>query len=142
MVVIPHTLCSRPPRRNFSCRRSAGFTLIELLVVLAIIASLVTLALPRYFHSVERGKEAVLLSDLSTMREALDRYNADLGHYPANLDDLVEKGYIRKVPPDPITESAATWLLLPHPDGVTPGIYDIRSGAEGKTLDGIEYQLL
>jgi general secretion pathway protein G len=142
MVVVPYTPLGSGAREHNAAHASGGFTLIELLVVLAIIATLVTLALPRYFHSVERGKETVLLSDLSTLRDALDHFNADLGHYPGTLEELVERGYIRKVPPDPMTDSPTTWILVTHPDGVTPGIYDVHSGAEGKTLDGIEYQLL
>ncbi len=121
-------------------QRQQGFTLIELLVVLAIIAVLVTLALPRYFHSVERSKEAVLVSDLASLRDAIDKFDGDKGKYPLTLQDLVDQGYLRRIPVDPITESATTWTLDPHPDGSTLGIYDVHSGAEGKDLDGIDYK--
>jgi general secretion pathway protein G len=118
----------------------AGFTLIELLVVFAIIALLVTLALPRYLHSVEHSKEVALAEDLSVMRDAIDKFNSDRGRYPNSLDELVELGYLRRLPPDPETESTATWIAAPHPDGKTGGVYDVHSGAKGKTLDGIEFQ--
>ena len=119
-----------------------GFTLIELLVVMAIIAMLVTLALPRYLHSVERSKEAVLLEDLSVMRDAIDKYGADRGQYPSTLEDLVQRNYLRRIPSDPITESDSTWVTSPHPDGLTPGIYNVHSGAPGKTLDGTDFKEL
>lgn len=119
----------------------AGFTLMELMVVMAIIASLMTLALPRYFNSVERSREAVLRHDLAAMRDAIDKFLADRGRYPAALDELVEKRYLRKLPADPITDSAATWVTVPPPpaDG-REGVYDVRSGAVGTSLDGEPYE--
>jgi general secretion pathway protein G len=119
----------------------SGFTLMELLVVLAIIASLLTLAMPRYFHSVDRSKEAVLRQDLMVMRDAIDKFFSDRGRYPTSLDELVERRYLRKVPPDPITESSESWVLVPPPDadGVT-GVYDVRSGATGRSLDGEAFE--
>ena len=119
-----------------SSRRMSGvgFTLIELLVVMAIIAMLVTLALPRYLHSVERSKEAVLLQDLSVMRDAIDKYGADRGQYPTTLDDLVQRNYLRRIPTDPITESNSSWVTNTHPDGITPGIYNVHSGAPVKNI--------
>lgn len=126
------------PRRSV---RAAGFTLVELMVVMAIIATLLTLALPRYFHSVERSREAVLKQDLHIMRDAIDKYLADRGRYPPTLDELVDKRYLRRVPPDPITDSAATWLTLPPPDAESrEGVYDVRSGAPGNSLDGEPYE--
>jgi general secretion pathway protein G len=122
-------------------RSRRGFTLMELMVVMAIIASLLTLALPRYFHTVERSREAVLKQDLTIMRDAIDKFLADLGRYPLTLEELAEKRYLRKVPPDPITESATTWVTVPPPDGNTSkeGVYDVRSGAPGNSLDGESY---
>ena len=118
-----------------------GFTLMELMVVMAIIASLLTLALPRYFHSVERSREAVLKQDLTIMRDAIDKFMADRGRYPLTLEELAEKRYLRKVPPDPITESAPTWVTVPPPDGASrEGVYDVRSGAPGNSLDGEPYE--
>ena len=115
-----------------------GFTLIELLVVLAIVATLLTLAVPRYFQHVERSKEAVLRENLATVRDAIDQYHADTGSWPSTLESLAEKRYLRALPTDPITERADTWQLVPPPDGGS-GVYDIHSGAEGTGLDGQAY---
>jgi general secretion pathway protein G len=115
-----------------------GFTLIELLVVLAIVATLLTLAVPRYFQHVERSKEAVLRENLATVRDAIDQYHADTGSWPATLESLAEKRYLRALPTDPITERADTWQLVPPPDGGS-GVYDIHSGAAGTGLDGQAY---
>jgi general secretion pathway protein G len=120
--------------------RPLGFTLIELLVVFAILAILLTLAVPRYFASVERSKEAVLKQNLATLRNALDQFHSDTGKYPESLDDLVKKRYLRAVPMDPITERPDSWVPQPPPaDSGLSGIYDVRSGAEGKAPDGSEY---
>jgi general secretion pathway protein G len=117
--------------------RRAGFTLIELIVVMAIIATLLTIALPRYFGSVERSKEVTLRQSLNVMREAIDKFNADNGRYPEKLEDLVAKRYIRAIPLDPITESVETWVIVPVPGAVaTGGVYDVRSGASGNASDG------
>lgn len=120
-------------------RQAKGFTLIELLVVLAIIALLVSIAAPRYFHSVEKSKEAVLKQDLSTMRDALDKYYGDTGKYPDSLDDLVSKKYLRKLPVDPITDSATTWVIVPPEDVEKGGVFDVHSGAPGNARDGMPY---
>lgn len=118
-----------------------GFTLMELMVVMAIIASLLTLALPRYFHSVERSREAVLRQDLSIMRDAIDKFFADRGRYPATLEELAEQRYLRKVPPDPITDSTSTWIVIAPPEGdAQEGVYDVRSGAPGRSRDGEAYE--
>jgi general secretion pathway protein G len=116
-----------------------GFTLIELLVVMAIIGLLVSLAAPRYFSSVDRSRETVLRSDLATMRDAIDKYHGDRGKYPDKLEDLVTKGYLRALPRDPITESSATWVVVPPVDPNLGGVYDVKSGAPGKGRDGTEY---
>jgi len=115
-----------------------GFTLIELLVVLAIIATLLSLAVPRYFQHVERSREAVLRENLATVRNAIDQYHADIGTWPPTLESLAEKRYVRGVPNDPITERTDTWQLIPPPEGGT-GIYDLHSGAEGTGLNGQAY---
>ena len=120
--------------------RSKGFTLVELLVVLAIIAMLLSLAAPRYFHSMDKSREAVLRENLATTRQALDKYFGDNGKYPDRLDDLVTKKYLRSLPVDPFTESAATWTII-SPESADKGIvYDIKSGSPGKGMDGTEYK--
>jgi general secretion pathway protein G len=116
-----------------------GFTLIELLVVLAVIATLLTLAVPRYFGSIDKSKEAVLKENLFQMRDAISRYHADKGKYPETLDALAADKYLRKVPVDPMTETASTWVVVPPSDPQKTGVYDVRSGAQGKGIDGTEY---
>lgn len=119
--------------------KTAGFTLIELLVVMTIIALLLTLAVPRYFHSVEKSKETVLRDNLSILRESLDKYYGDIGKYPDALSDLVTKKYLRSVPRDPVTESTTTWVAVAPTDPNKGAIYDIKSGAPGKARDGSLY---
>lgn len=117
-----------------------GFTLIELLVVMAIIATLLTIALPRYFGSVDKSKDVTLRQSLNVMREAIDKFYADNDRYPEQLEELVDKRYIRAVPVDPITESATTWVTVPSPNASAKGqVYDVKSGAPGKALDGRAY---
>lgn len=120
-------------------KRHPGFTLVELLVVLAIIALLLTIAVPRYFSSVERSKEVALRENLQVLRSGIDKYYADKGEYPSALSDLVTQHYFRQVPLDPVTESAATWQLLPAAGADKAGVADVRSGAKGKSRDGIPY---
>ena len=123
-------------RSSQACRR--GFTLIELLVVMAIIATLLTIALPRYFGSVDRSKEATLKQSLSVMRDALDKYYADNAKYPDELEELASKRYIRSVPVDPITERSDTWTIVevPADTGIKGSVYDVHSGAPGNASDG------
>ena len=104
----------------------AGFTLIELLVVLAIIGTLITIALPKYLHSVERSREAVLHQDLRVMRTAIDQYLADTGRYPETLDDLVKNRYLRSLPEDPETGAATTWCAA-----VTTDWWGLLAGGAG-----------
>ena len=119
--------------------RRPGFTLIELLVVMAIVATLLTLVAPIFFGSSDKSKEAVLKENLHQMREAINRYHADRGRYPETLEALASDKYLRKVPLDPITESAASWIELRPENPEQSGVYDVRSGAPGKGLDGTEY---
>jgi general secretion pathway protein G len=117
-------------------RSRAGFTLIELLVVMSIIGVLLTLAVPRYFRTVQRSKETVLRHDLSVVRESIDKYYADIGQYPDALPALVDKHYIRTVPVDPFTKSAETWLVVASEDPDHPGLRDIHSGSPDSASDG------
>ena len=119
-----------------------GFTLIELLVVMAIIGGLLAIAAPRYLHRVDLAKETVLKSDLAAMRDAVDKFFADTGRYPATLDELVARRYLRKIPPDPITESAESWVVVAPPSEDKGAVYDIKSGAPGATTDGRPYSAL
>ena len=121
-------------------RKGPGFTLIELLVVLAVIATLLAIAVPRYFSSLENSREAVLKQDLAVMRETLDKYYGDKGRYPEALEELVAARYLRNVPVDPITESSETWVVVPPDLPEMGGVYDVRSGAEGVARDGSEYR--
>ena len=118
---------------------NSGFTLIELLVVFTIIALLLTLAVPRYFGSIDKSKEAVLRENLNQMRDAISRYYADKGKYPESLDTLASDKYLRRVPLDPITESDKTWIILQPQDPQKGGVYDVKSGATGKSREGVEY---
>ena len=116
--------------------RAAGFTLIELLVVMSIIGVLLTIAVPRYFRTVQRSKETVLRHDLSVVRESIDKYYGDSGQYPEGLTNLVDKHYIRSVPVDPFTKSAQTWLVIASEDPDHPGVRDIHSGSPDTGSDG------
>ncbi|MCW5623147.1 MAG: prepilin-type N-terminal cleavage/methylation domain-containing protein [Burkholderiales bacterium] len=122
-----------------------GFTLIELLVVMAVIALLLSIAAPRYFHHVHRSKEAVLKENLLVMRDALDKFHGDRGKYPETLSDLVTLRYLRAVPVDPITDSPETWIIVPPPVGMSAAVggigavYDIRSGSTETGSDGTRY---
>jgi general secretion pathway protein G len=119
--------------------RHGGFTLIELLVVMSIIATLLMIAVPRYFHSLERSKETVLRQDLAVMRDAIDKFYGDIARYPDTLAELVERRYIRSVPVDPMTRSAETWVLVPSEDSTITGARDVRSGAIGEGSDGTPF---
>lgn len=113
-----------------------GFTLIELLVVMAIIGTLLTLAVPRYFRAVQNARETVLRQDLAILREAIDKYYSDLNEYPDTLQALADKRYVRAVPVDPFTKVADSWVLVPSDDPDHAGIRDIHSGAEATATDG------
>lgn len=117
-----------------------GFTLVELLVVMAIISMLLSLAAPRYFNSVDKSKEAVLRENLSTTRQALDKYFGDNGKYPDALDDLVTRKYLRSLPVDPLTGSASTWTVIPPDTSEKGGVFDIKSGSQDTGKDGTAYK--
>jgi general secretion pathway protein G len=125
-------------------RRQRGFTLIELLVVVAIIGLLVGVALPTYRNAQTKAKEAVLKSNLFLLRQTIDQYFADKGYYPASVSALVDEGYLRKMPVDPMTGDS-DWEEVPADpetslDPTQPaGIWDVRSRASGTTLNGASY---
>src|SRR5437016_11718014 len=113
-----------------------GFTLIELLIVMAIIGTLLTIAVPRYFHSLQHARETVLRQDLAILREAIDKYYADLGQYPDTLAALADKRYVRSLPVDPYTKVADSWTLVQSDDPDHPGIKDVHSGASETAANG------
>ena len=123
-----------------------GFTLIELIIVVSIIGILAAIAVPQFKAAPQKAREAVLKSDLHTMREAIDQYFADKARYPDSLEALVEAGYLREVPKDPFTDSTSTWRLIyaeasddPLPEeeaASSPGIFDVQSGATQQSLSG------
>jgi general secretion pathway protein G len=128
----------------------SGFTLLELLIVMTIIGILAAIAVPALRDSPQRAREAALREDLFTMRSTIDQYHGDKGHYPADLQALVTDGYMRKIPIDPMTKSADTWVVAmeeqsnnpdtPPDPTVTPGIVDVHSGSTAKALDGTLYK--
>ena len=129
---------------NIKTGNARGFTLIELMVVASILMVLAGLGLVQYRNGVTRAREGVLKTDLFNMRDAIDQYYADKGQYPGTLDELTSSGYLRKVPDDPITMSNSTWQTIPsEPDAnnpsAAPGVYDVKSGADGTALDGTKY---
>jgi general secretion pathway protein G len=121
-----------------------GFTLIELLIVVTLVIVLAGIGLSTYSTSVQRAKEAVLRENLFKLRDSIDQFYADKGTYPPELSALVTEGYMRQIPRDPFTESADTWqIVMAEPDptnpNAVPGVYDVKSGAEGVGLDGTPY---
>jgi general secretion pathway protein G len=133
------------PYMKFDYRNSRGFTLIELLVVISMISILAAMGMVQYRNSVRRAEEVTLKHDLFSMRDAIDQYYADKGKYPASLEDLVSAGYLRAVPVDPMTQSATTWQTVqaePDPANLTaePGVYNVKSGSEGQSLDGSNFK--
>ena len=135
----------RPPGRQ----AEHGFTLLELIVVIAIIGILATIAMPALKDMPRRAQEAVLQTDLGTLRQVIDMYKGDKGRYPPSLEALVEAGYIRKIPVDPMTKSSETWVLEfeeeeegaaeTDTEGEGPGIIDVHSGSERLSLAGTPY---
>ena len=122
--------------------RSRGFTLVELLVVMAIVATLLSIAAPRYFGHLERAREAALVQTLAVTRDAIDKFYGDTGRYPRDLDELVSGRYLRALPVDPIIERRDAWTLVAPPEGRGGGVHDLHSGAPGHTRDGLPFSEL
>ncbi len=116
--------------------RKRGFTLIEVLVTMAIVAMVLTLAVPRYFGNVDRVREDVLREDLYVLRDAIDKFYADKNHYPAELGELVTEKYLRAIPVDPFTKSERTWQVIPPEDETTGIVANVKSGAQDTARDG------
>jgi len=148
-MVPPRRLSNRPRRGS----RKSGFTLLELLIVITIIGILATIAMPQLKDMPRRAAEAVLKTDLRTMRDCISQYYGDKGHYPASLDELVKSGYLHKMPIDPITHNA-DWVAILEDDsettpdavptddgtGTEPGVMDVRSGSDRLALNGTPYK--
>lgn len=122
-----------------------GLSLLELVAVLAIIAILVTIAMPSYHQAVIRAKESVLKENLYWMRDAIDQYYVDNNKYPESLDELVEKKYLREIPEDPITEEKNWRIIYEEYDEFEdpefePGVWDVRSRARGMSTEGTRYR--
>ena len=122
---------------------TCGWTLIELTIVISLITILAAISLASYRSAITRSQEAVLKEDLFRMRDAIDQYYADKNEYPPTLDALASDGYLRTIPDDPFTRSAATWQTIPaefDPNNPTAqGIFDVRSGSDSLALDGTPY---
>ncbi|WP_243489071.1 type II secretion system protein [Massilia violaceinigra] len=116
-----------------------GFTLIELLVVLGIVALLLTLAVPRFFPSIDSAKDTILADNLRNTRAVIDQYYADTGRYPDSLEQLVEKKYLRNIPVDPVADSSTSWILVAPEDTTKGNLYSIKSGAPGNDRNGKPY---
>jgi general secretion pathway protein G len=125
-------------------KQDAGFTLMELMIVMAIISVLATLAIPSFVGAIKSAREAVLKEDLHVMRAAIDSYTMDKQKAPQSLDDLIQNGYLRNIPEDPMTHSRETWVTdtsdsLHSVDQTDPGIDDIHSGSDETGSDGQPY---
>lgn len=120
--------------------RCRGFTLVELLLVLFLIALLASLVAPVITGSIGRARESTLKEDLHTLRKAIDDFYADNGRYPSDLDELVKKHYVRKVPKDPMTDRVDSWIFQKVDDAKNGGIIDVHSASEEKDSDGVAYK--
>jgi general secretion pathway protein G len=129
--------------RRLEAKKNAGFTLIELLTVMVIVIVLASVGLAVYANSVKYAREAALKQNLTEMRKAIDAYYADKQKYPPSLEDLVTEKYLRKIPPDPITNTA-DWQTTtsdrdPANPSAEPGINDVKSNASGTSIDGTPF---
>ena len=136
------TLTNR--RKHGKTGSQQGFTLLELMIVMIIIGVLAAIAVPAYLQSVRKAKEAVLKEDLHTMRSAIDSYTVDKEKAPQTLDDLVEAGYLKAIPKDPITSRTDTWVpaqedMMMSIDQTQSGIDDVHSGAQETSTEGTAY---
>jgi len=125
-------------------RQDDGFTLLELMVVMAIISVLATLAIPSFIQALKSAREAVLKEDLHVMRAAIDSYTMDKQKAPQSLDDLIQDGYLKGIPEDPMTRSRDTWVTdtsdsLHSLDQTDPGVDDVHSGSQDSGSDGQPY---
>jgi general secretion pathway protein G len=125
-------------------RQEGGFTLVELMIVMLIIGVLAAVAIPSFISSIRNAKEAALKEDLHVMRDAIDSYTMDKNKAPQSLDDLVQNGYLKSIPEDPMTHSRDTWVTASDDtysdlDQTDPGVNDVHSGSEEVGSDGQPY---
>lgn len=127
-----------------SRRSGHGFTLIEVLVVLSVISLLITISVPYYLERIEQARETALRENLRVIRGAIDRFHSDSGRFPASLEELVERRYLRDLPVDPVTGRSDTWVIesSTETEAAQHGMADVRSGAEGQTRKGVPYEAL
>jgi general secretion pathway protein G len=121
-----------------------GFTLVEMMIVMAIIVTLIAIAVPYYQKTLVRAKESLLKSNLFTMRQMIDEYSFDKQKAPQTLQDLVTDGYLREIPMDPMTNSNSTWKVIMEDPSQSvsqtePGIWDVRSGSDKTSMEGTPY---
>jgi general secretion pathway protein G len=126
------------------CKHDAGFTLIELMIVMAIIGVLAVVAIPSFVGALKQAREAVLKEDLHVLRTAIDSYTEDKQKAPQSLDDLIQDGYLKAIPQDPMTRSTTTWVTnvsdaMHSLDQTEPGIDDVHSGSDETGSDGQPY---
>ncbi len=119
--------------------KDKGFTLLEMLIVMALIGILVTIAAPSFQRSIIRARETSLKHTLFVFRDVIDQYYADHGKYPETLETLAEEHYIREIAKDPFTGFSDTWVLIPPEGEETDGVYDVHSGSDRVSLDGVPY---
>lgn len=142
---VPSVRSSHDRRRWRPFYGARGFTLLEVIIVLTIIAIIVSLAIPAYQTVILRAKESVLKQNLHLMRRQIEAFAADRGRYPQSLQELVEKGYLREIPLDPITGSRETWETIQEDQSFSgdpeqqPGIKDVKSGAKTVSSEGTPY---
>jgi general secretion pathway protein G len=144
IVGPPHAHAGWPtaaPRRS---KRLLGFTLIELLIVMSIVVILISIAIPLYQRTLIRSKESVLRANLLAIRTVIDEYTYDKQKAPQSLQDIVQEGYLREVPRDPMTDTNTTWRLVMEDatqsvSQTEPGIFDVHSGSDKMSLDGTPY---
>jgi general secretion pathway protein G len=141
MVSIPPTRTIPTPAARAS---EQGFTLLELMIVMVVIGLLAAIAIPAYTTNIRHAREAVLKSDLHTLRTAIDSYTVDKQKAPQSLDDLVQSGYVKAMPIDPFTHRSDTWMpaqedTLMSLDQTESGIDDVHSGSQETAIDGTSY---
>jgi general secretion pathway protein G len=125
-------------------RRLRGFTFIELMVVIAIVVILITMAIPKYLQNIQRSREAVLKSNLYSIRLCINRYMYEQGKAPKTIEDLKKEGYLKEIPVDPITGTNTSWRTVPEEQNAVmdvdmPGFGNVHSGSSKLALDGTHY---